>query len=217
VVLGLPINVVIGIVIPIIGAPIRGECVLIWTRASRVGVVQRYRTSSVCAASDMGNGALVPLVSPGVAETTEFLLVALLGVMADLVAGLAACPGPLILGALGANMATVTAHGAEGVYVDDGGGGQASWRRNGRCGADSGVSVEGRRSGRGGADGGGSVKEGRAYHAFCCGVVCFFADGTGRGGGPSFALALILVVVFASSTSSIRRNGDRWGSRRVRT
>jgi hypothetical protein len=216
VVLGLPVDVVIGIVIPIVGAPISRKGVLIRTRAGRVGVVRRHGASTVCAASDMRNGALVPLVSPGVAEAAEKLLVALLSVMADLVAGIATHLGPLVLGALGMNMATVPTHGAEVVHVDSGRGGRSSGRRNGGRGMDSGVGVKGRRSGRGRMDGGGSIEEGRVYHALCCGVVCFFTDGTGGGGGPTFAFALVLIIVFAPSTSSIGRNGDRWGSRGVR-
>jgi hypothetical protein len=151
VVLGLPVDVVISVVVPIIGAPIRGKGVLIRVRASRVGVVQRHGALTVHAASDMGDGALVPLVSPGVAETTEFLLVALLSVMADLVAGLAACPGSCVLGALGVNMAAVPAHGAKGVHVvvggvagQVGGGMGEAGRTVGSVSREGGVGEEGR-------------------------------------------------------------------------
>jgi hypothetical protein len=152
VVLGLPVNVVISIIVPIVGAPVSREGIFKGVRAGRVGVVRRDRASTVCAASDMRDGALVPFVSPGIAEATEEPFVALLGVMADLVTGVAARPGPLILGALGADVATVPTHGAEGVHVDDGRGSRSSGGRNGGRGVDSGVGVEGGRSGRGGTD-----------------------------------------------------------------
>jgi hypothetical protein len=181
VVLGLPVDVVISIIIPIIGAPVSREGLFIRAGASRVGVIWRYWASAVRATSNMGDGALVSFVTPGVTETTEERFVAFLGVMTDLVTGFAACPGPLVLGALGANVAAVSAHGAEGVHVEDEGGGWMSGRGNGGRRAGCGVGVEGGRSGRGVVDSGSGVKEGGAYHALRCGVIGFFTDGTGGG------------------------------------
>jgi hypothetical protein len=208
VVLGLPVDVFISVVVPIVGAPVSREGVLIRARTCRVGVVRRNGASVIWTAPDMGDGALVSLVSPSVAETAKFPLVTLTGVMADLVTGFASCPGSLILGALGPDVATVSTHGTEGVHIDDVGGGWVSGRRDRGSGVDSGVCVKRRRSGGGRTDSRGGVKEGRAYHAFCGGMVCFLTDGT-RGRGPSLAFIFVPTVGLASSASSGRRNRDR--------
>jgi hypothetical protein len=110
VVLGLPVNVVIGIIVTIIGAPISRGGVFIRARACMVGVVRRNRASAVWTAPDVRNGALVSLVSPSVAEATKLLLVTFAGIMAHLVTGFTPYPSSVILGVLGSNMAAISTH-----------------------------------------------------------------------------------------------------------
>jgi hypothetical protein len=213
-VLHFPVNVFIGIIVIVVGAPVSRKGVFIRARTSRVGVVRRNRASAVWATPDMGNGALVSLVSPSVAEPAKLPLVTLTGVVANLVTDFALHSGSLILGALGLDVATVSTHGTEGVHVKDGGGGWTSGRGDRGSGADSGAGVKGRGSGGSGVDSGGGVKEGRAYHALCCGVVCLFADGTGER-SPTLPLTFVPAVGFALSASSVRRNRDGLRSRRA--
>jgi hypothetical protein len=143
--LGFPVDVFISVVIPVVSAPVSGEGVFIRTRTGRVRVVRGYGASTICAASDVRDGTLVPLVSPGVTEAAEELLVALLSVVTNLVAGLATRPGPLVFRTIGTNMTAVPTHGAEGVHVDGGRGSRTGRGRSGRSGADSGVGVKGGR------------------------------------------------------------------------
>ena len=75
-------------------------------------------------AEAVGVGAVKRTMSPGVAVHAVPVLGARHSEMSDLVTRVAARPGLKVLGAVGADVPSVTTHGAEVVHVDDQRGGR---------------------------------------------------------------------------------------------
>ena len=196
VVLRLPVNVIVCLVLSVVVCP---RIVLYkGVRAPRVRVAGWDWAVTILLTEVVGVGAGVTAMSPTVTVPAVVVLGAAGGEMANLVAGVAACPGLEVPWTVGVDMAHMATHGAKVVHVNDWGGGGMRGRVL-QLGGGQGQGELKEHGGGGRAD---SVRGEGAGLAFISMMVIFPANGAGGRGG--FALSFVLFLLLLS----VRWNGN---------